>query len=151
MCLDFIKSLLKENTEESVATEYIYLWLNNYRELNDFGGDRFLIEDQGFCLSPKINVTHEYDKNEKKIDFYINDNDNYLGSMYGDIENIKAFVAKNGGGKTTVLRSLFKIIGYGFGNEGDNNLEYILLYKRGKKLYYHQSSFLRGKKNNYFM
>ena len=148
MCIkNVIKKIFMNDKNKSIVetTEYIYLWLNNYQSLNDFGGEKYLIENQGFSLNPKFNVNHEYDKKKKTIKIDIKENRDYVGSIYDELDNIKAFVGKNGGAKTTILRRLFKIIGYGFGKEGEDVYDYVLVYKKGRRFYYHQSKCLKEK------
>lgn len=154
MCLKTFKQFFKAcelnsftetvETDNSSNKEYLYLWLNNYQPLDDFEenldiNNSFLFEDEGFNLSSKYKITHRYYEKEHKIEFQITENDKNLSNLYDGISDIKAFVGKNGCGKTSIIRLLYKIIGKGFGNEGETNNEFILIYKQGNKIYYHQS------------
>ena len=121
--------------------EYLYLWIDHYLTLDDyaFHSDGFLIENQGISLSSKFNITHTYNKKKSIITFEINPNGNIPENFFSiRIADIKAFVGRNGSGKTLCLKHLlYRIISKEF--DADKSIGYILIYKQNGEIHYHKS------------
>ncbi len=117
--------------------EYIYLWVDKCKPLNDMGGkDGFLFENQGFSLSTKYNVKHLLKR--KTISFEINELDSTIpqGFFSDSILDLKAFVGQNGSGKTTFMKLFYQIISKGWGDILENPCNYILIYQENECFYF---------------
>lgn len=107
--------------------EYIYLWIDKYKPLDDLGGTKYLYENAEFFLSSKYEIKLEK-KNDKRF-FDVIERSNAIPENYfsNDVIDIKAFFGTNGSGKTSLLKLLYRIISKGYG--GENSCNFILIYK----------------------
>lgn len=115
--------------------KFIYLWLNNFSKLNDFDETKgYLFQNLGLNLSSEYNVQSERD-DRGILDITVSINDNYQKGFYSsNLTDVKVLVGNNGTGKSTILKTLFKIITKG-GCQFYNNEEYALVFVENKKIY----------------
>ncbi len=121
--------------------EYLYLWIEKYRELNDFGGEKCQFEDFGMPLSSKYIIDHVFTKSAENRErtslriTVVENNDVPPNFFSDDIIDVKAFVGKNGTGKTTLLEELFyQIIDESFGDVINGHASFALVFKENDEI-----------------
>lgn len=121
--------------------EYLYLWIEKYRELNDFGSEKYQFEDFGMPLSSKYIIDHVFTKSTKNnertsLRITVVENDDIPPNFFSDdIIDVKAFVGKNGTGKTTLLEELFyQIIDDSFGDVINGHASFALVFKENDEI-----------------
>lgn len=123
---------------EASLRKYIYLWIDKYRNINDFDASQgYLFDDLGINLSSEYNVSHTFKKNEKGknvLELKIKKNDDYEESFYSDcIQDVKVLVGNNGVGKTSLMRIVSNIIS---GKESyDFQMNFVLVYVQNNTVY----------------
>lgn len=123
---------------EAGLRKYIYLWIDKYRNINDFDTSQgYLFDDLGINLSSEYNVSHTFKKIEKEknvLELKIKKNDDYEESFYSDcIQDVKVLVGNNGVGKTSLMRIVSNIIS---GKESyDFQMNFVLVYIQNNVIY----------------
>ena len=127
--------------------KFIYLWINNFSRLDDFDEKKgYLFQDLGLSLSSEYKVHGE--RNELGVlEITVSKNANYQKSFYSsNLTDVKVLVGNNGTGKSTILKTLFKIITKkGFRYNG--NEEYVLVFVENKKIHIVSSRTIKTKLN----
>lgn len=113
---------------DNVMKQYVYLWINKYLPINDCDEkDGYIFSDIGINLGSKYFFSHVWDGKEFEIKLE-KVNNNFEQNSFSDcISDIKAFVGRNGSGKTSLLDFLYRNIGEGFGDVFPN-VDYILFF-----------------------
>ena len=118
--------------------EYLYLWIEKYMPLDDYGinSEDYLIENQGISLSSKYEI--EEPSEGAPFNFKIKEKDGTPDKFFSNnIVDVKAVVGRNGSGKTTLLKRLF----YSLISQGElvEPVNYVIIYKKGNDFYYNLS------------
>ena len=137
---------------DNVMKQYVYLWINKYLPINDCDEkDGYIFSDIGVNLGSKYFFSHVWDGKDFEIKLEkVNDNFEQNSFSYC-ISDIKAFVGRNGSGKTSLLDFIYKNIGKGLGDVFPN-VDYILFFikenedgnGKDKKIHLHYVSHKAG-------